>query len=538
MNLKHLVSTVEGLFDNRSSLMSLWQEIAENFYPERADFTVSHSAGDEFAENLASGYPLLCRRDLGDQFGSMLRPSNKNWFQTVTDEHKMDNDAKRWLEFATGVQRRAMYDKRSMFTRAMKEGDHDYAAFGQTVPQVRLNREGNGLLFKTHHLRDMAWKEDDEGGFAIIARKWKATNLELRRIFGDKNHREVLSNVDKQPFDEVECYHIIVQSDLYDEKNPGNKPYFSIYWDRTHEHEIESMPVFNREYSIQRWQTVSGSQYAYSPATIIGLPDARLIQAMTYTLLEAGEKATNPPIVATEDAVRSDVSIYAGGITWVDSVYDERLGQALRPLTQDLSGIPIGSDMLNDERELLVRAFYLNKLSLPQPGGDMTAFETARRVEEYIRGALPLFEPMEFERNGDLCELTFDLMLRAGGFGPMDRIPDSLRGADIHFKFESPLHDAIEMQKASTFAQTAELLGTAMQLDPSLAQMVNSAEALRDTLNGLGVPAKWMNDESVVARAQQQHQQELQAQKMMAVAQQAAEVADTAPQGEVNAEAI
>ena len=46
------------------------------------------------------------------------------------------------------------------------------------------------------------------------------------------------------------------------------------------------------------------------------LPDARLLQAMTYTLLEAGEKTTNPPMVVTKGAVRSDVSIFAGGLTW------------------------------------------------------------------------------------------------------------------------------------------------------------------------------------------------------------------------------
>jgi hypothetical protein len=45
---------------------------------------------------------------------------------------------------------------------------------------------------------------------------------------------------------------------------------------------------------------------------------------MTLTLLEAGEKFTNPPMIAVQEAIRSDVAIYAGGITWVDKDYDER----------------------------------------------------------------------------------------------------------------------------------------------------------------------------------------------------------------------
>jgi hypothetical protein len=85
---------------------------------------------------------------------------------------------------------------------------------------------------------------------------------------------------------------------------------------------MEEVSQWNREYSIERWQTVSGSQYAYSPATIVALPDARLLQAMTYTLLHAGEKIVDPPLIATEDVVRSDVALYAGGITWIDRDYE------------------------------------------------------------------------------------------------------------------------------------------------------------------------------------------------------------------------
>jgi hypothetical protein len=65
---------------------------------------------------------------------------------------------------------------------------------------------------------------------------------------------------------------------------------------------------------------------------------------MTYTLLEAGEKVTNPPLVVTQDVVRSDVAMYAGGLVWVDRDYDERLGDAVRPLNIDARGIPVVID--------------------------------------------------------------------------------------------------------------------------------------------------------------------------------------------------
>src|SRR5574337_321819 len=74
---KKLIEQSNQLFDKRSGLLSLWQTMADNFYPERADFTQTHNLGDEFGVNLMTSYPVLARRDLGNAIGSMLRPSSK-----------------------------------------------------------------------------------------------------------------------------------------------------------------------------------------------------------------------------------------------------------------------------------------------------------------------------------------------------------------------------------------------------------------------------------------------------------------------------
>ena len=526
MNIKQLYETIEKLFKDRGTLVSVWQDLAEHFYPERADFTVRRTMGDDFAEDLTTSFPVRCRRDLGDQFGAMLRPRDKAWFHMKTmDEDIKDNDAKRWLEWAEKLQRKAMYDRASKFTRAVKEGDHDFATFGQTVISVRLNRYANGLLYRCWHLRDVVWMENEEGDLGLIARKWKPYRRDLVAMFGDKCHTNITTKSDSEPYEEVNCYHIIVEADMYDQASNG-KPYFSIYYDIANEHIMEVVPVFNKEYVIPRWQTVSGSQYAYSPASIVALPDARQLQSMTYTLLEAGEKATNPPLIATHDVVRSDIAIYAGGTTWVDPEYDERLGDALRPIQQDLRGLPIGIDMMRDCRELLTEVFYLNKLSLPERGGpEMTAYETGQRVQEYIRGAIPIFEPMEMDYNGQICETTFDVLQHAGGFGSPLNMPESLQGADIQFHFESPLHDAIEAMSGQKFLEMKELIAQAVEMDPGAANLPDTRTALREALEGIGVPAKWINSDIVVQEQEDAQLEQAETQQALDMAEQGAGVA-------------
>lgn len=503
MNIKQLYSTVEDLFKKRSTLITRWQEIAENFYPERADFTVTRTLGDQFADNIMSSYPIQCRRDLGDQIGMMLRPTAKDWaHMVVTDLGRENNESKRWLENASGIQRRAMYDRVTRFNRATKEADHDFAAFGQAVISVRLNAARDALLYRCWHLRDVVWMEGPEGDISLVARKWKPYLKDLMALFGSKNHKDVATESASKPYEEIECYHIICDAQMYDGETKG-KPYWSIYYDLKHDHVIEAVPVWNKEYVIPRWQTVSGSQYAFSPATIVALPDARLIQAMTYTLLEAGEKATNPPMIATKDAVKSDISIFAGGITWIDMDYDERLGAALRPIDQDYRQLPIGLDMAQDVRQMLKQAFFLHKLTMPQDGVAKTAFEVGQMVQEYIRGAMPIFEPMEMDYNGQICEATFDLLYRSGAFGSPFDMPESLQGADIQFRFESPLHDAIEQQKGQKFMEMKELIAQAAELDQNALALPDMNVAIRDVLSGIKVPANWVRDEVTVKQVQE-----------------------------------
>lgn len=521
---KELLKQSEYLFGKKKSFDSLCQEIADNFYPERADFTVQRHLGEEFASNLMTSYPVLARRDLGNAFASMLR--RDKWFEiSVAREERVDNAGRKWLEWSTDVQRRAMYDRSAMFRRATKEGDHDFAAFGQCILQVSLNRNADGLLYRSWHLRDCAWTEGYDGRPNCIFRKWKPT---VKQLHGYRNfdlHSKVKERMEKDPLCEVNCLHIIIEAEYYGTGTQWRTPYVSLYVDTDNQHIMEEVGVYTRQYVIPRWQTVSGSQYAYSPATVVALPDARLIQSMTLALLEAGEKAANPPMLATQEAIRSDVQLFAGGITWVDAEYDERLGEVLRPLSQDKSGLPLGLEMQQDVRTMIAEAFYLNKLTLPA-AGEMTAYEVSQRIQEYIRQALPIFEPLEEEYNGALCEETFELLMRGGAFGNMRDLPQSLRSQDIQFKFKSPLAEATEKEKGQRFLESAQMLATAVQIDPGAAVNLDVQTAFRDVLTGIGVPAKWIRDERDVEQIQQQQAQAMQAQQAMQTMGQAGAVAE------------
>jgi len=533
LRVRDICEIGDRLFSQRLSLSGFWQEVAENFYPERADFTVRRALGTEFASGIMTGAPVLTRRELADQIAAMIRPRGKKWFGLAPQDEAIGEKqaVKDWIDQKCTVMSRAMDDPDARFKRAAKETDNDYVTFGQGVMTIELDEVNNSLLYRNWHLRDVAWSENDRLVIDTIHRNWKIQCRDMIKRYPKSVDQKVITACKTEPFKEIDCRHVIIPYDEYDYTPPnGKKPregqwkYMSILVDRENEKILSETPIKDHPYIIPRWQTVSGSQYGHSPATVIALPDARLLQRITFTLIEAGEKATNPPMLAVQEALRSDISLLAGGVTWVDAAYDERLGEVLRPISQDKSGLNFGADLAGRHEEMIRAAFYLNKIMLPAyDGAAMTATEVRTRTEEYIRSALPLFEPIEAEYSGQLCEKTFNILMDNGAFGPAQNVPDELRGADLKWVFKSPLTDAVDREDALSFQETAQLLSMAVQIDPSLKADYDVRKHFRKAMKGLGAP---MIDEEQADEAIAQAQQMAQLQQTAGMVGQGAGVAE------------
>ena len=499
---KDLIAQGDRLFSKRRPLMSVCQSICDNFYPEREPFTSSRSIGEEFADHLMTSFPVLMRRELGNMISAMLRPASKQWMHMTTeDEERQSNADKRWLQYAAGVQRRAMYDPLAQMVAATKQGDHDYVSFGQCVLTAELNQSANALLHRAWHFKDVAWVDGYDGKPEVIHHQWKLPFRTVDRLF--KGRGTISANTrqkfEKDQNEDMTGVRIIIPSDDY-EAPVGKKwktPFVSVWVDTEDQSVILEEGVFVQPYIIPRWHKPSNSQYGYSMATMIALPEARTMQAMTLTLLDAGEMATNPPIVAKRGLFRDDFNRYPGGLTYADLEGDTRLGDAMEYLSPDKSGLPFGDKLREDQKQILMDLFFINKINLPPPDHEMTAYEASLRNQEFIRNTLPLFEPIE-DYNAELCEKDFEILFRGNAFGPLGDIPRTLLGKKIRFRFESPLNDAIEREKAARFQEALGLIASASELDQSARANFDTVTALRDSLNGIQVPAKWLNPEEMV----------------------------------------
>jgi hypothetical protein len=518
---------------NRGNVNELWQELALNFDPERAEFTEKRGDGEEFAEHLSSSYPVLAHRELSNMLDEFLFPNE--FFSIHVDDEDMDEDDqnRRFLELLTDIQMRAMTDPVADLIGARGETSRDFVTFGNGVIEFGKDSDGTSLLFQNHPLWDSAWSRNANRKVDCFHLNWNPTARQLKQQFGNKVSKEVEKALEKEPEKEFACRRAVLPARLYDYKSKLGKryPYVSLYVERDTQTVLEEVGQNYFPYVVPRWRPAANSAIGTSMVTDIALPDGRTIQVVMRTLREAGESYVNPPLIAIGDAIRNDIALYPGGITIADIEYDERLGEVLRPITQNSTGFPIGMEIATALKEDIRNAFFLDKIQLPEITHQMTATEVRRRIQEHIRAASPISKPIQKEYLHPLCDGVFNLLMAEGAF-PIDMMPEALQEHDIKFKFRSPLDELAEQNEADIYLDVRDTIwAPAVQMDPSLAEVVDMEKATRDAMRSKGWKADWFKPKEAVMERRAQMEQEAEAAKVMEEIAAAGGVAEQAGRG-------
>lgn len=524
-------------FKRKGNLDNFWQSTADNFYPERADFTNGKTLGEDFASTVYSSEPIIFRRDFANYLGAVLRPKGRDWF-TPTAEDDVINElasVRAYLEPRGKTTKRLLYNRKSQFIRAMNQADNDYVTFGNSVSSVEDRIDQKGFIFHTWHLRDCAWREGVDGEVDTMFRRMKMSIRHLctkKRTRGWKLAKVIEDKAEKHPDDEVNVLHVQMPTWDYDYTTKKTRfDWVSAYIDEDNKFEMSKKEVPEFDYCVSRWFLVAGSPYAFSPCVVCSIPDARTLQVMTWSILEAGEKAVEPPMMGMAEAILGGVDIRAGAMTWIDQRYDERTGEALRAI--ELGGSPeFGEALRQGITGNLNAAWYLNKLSMPQDNKQRTAEEIARMHEEFLRVAQPVIEPAEPERNGLIVDLCIQKAIRMGLWGKLDLIPKELRGRELGLTYDNPIEDARRQSKTNAYTQVLGINKMTVESgDTTSIAQFDAATAYREAILGVA-PPNWVKDEAEAEEAVEEADQAQTATGALAEVGQVAEtIAKTQPKG-------
>lgn len=525
--VRELVTIGDGLFSKKAGIDQLRQDIAEHFYPERADFTRVITWGEEFGSDLYSSYPPLARRELGNLFQSYLRPDSQAWFEGHVPDEKMDerHENRLYLEWLTTMMRRAMYDPLANFVASTKMCDHDWAAFGETILEIDVTLAMR-LIFRACHPRDHAFTENYLGRVDNMHCKYDIQARDLLALFPKSADEKLRELARKEPARPVKVRRIVVPRDMYEMKGARRAQMVSLYIDCDNEKLLEEKGLLWNPYVVPRWQRISGCQYGFSPATLPSLPEARTLQAMSLTLLETAQKEADPPTYSRPGVLREDLALYAGGNTPIDEEYDEKLGPPIKRVFEPNGGVAYGLEMQAQIKAAIADGHFLNKLMLPPDIGKMTAYEVRKRLEEHIRQAMPILAPAEDEYSGGICERVFESMSAMGAF-PEEIIPDDLKGADVRFTFSSPIREVEKEVTAQKFMEGVSVVSTVAEFDPAQLEQIDFTVGTRKALKGLGFTADMMKPLEAVEAARRQLAEKAKMEAGMAAVTNMAQVAET-----------
>jgi hypothetical protein len=495
-----LLSRHKRLKDRRRAWESHWQELAEAMLPRRADFTTERSDGEGFGggrhggDQLFDGTPMLARRGLAAAIDGLLKPKTARWFRIKTPDDALGEreDVKRWLEVAEERLTRAIYDRRARFIQRSGEVDEDLVTFGTGVLFVGEGRALNRLLFRSYHLKDAVLEENGEGEIDSVYVTLRLTAEQAARRFGaaslGKDTRAALAAGEtERPFAFLQAVRPREARDGR-RRDARHLPFASLVVDVQSEHLVSEGGYHEFPFAVPRWDTSSGEVYGRSPA-MIALADANTLQQMGKTLLVAGHKAVDPPLLVGDDSVLGTPKTFPGGITTFDMQAARDLGRIPVEPLQTGFNLPLGRDMQKDARDQVWAAFFRNVLQLPVAAPQMTATEVLERKEEFIRTIGPVFGRLESDYIGQVVERSFAILLRAGAF---PEPPEALRGQEVAFDYASPVEQARRQIEAAGAARSVELLAPFVQADPGILDNFDGDAIARDTPEIFGLPQRWL----------------------------------------------
>jgi len=487
-----------SLFSDKRHWDSMSQEIAENFYPIRADFTSEQHLGSDFGAHLSDSFPVNSRETLGNAIDSMLRQGE--WFEVGTGDEERDKRPANAVALKTATQalRNIVRDPRTGFDVATKEADHDWVAFGNPVLSWEEAPSRNHLVTRCWHPKLCAWMVDDSGKVNALHRKMnmQARNIKQKFKTGKwtgKLHEDIERCATKEPTKTFPIVHILMPiEELYGDDHKMLRKhkhgFISVYIDPTHREILNELGSKTFNYVVPRYRTLSNLPWGFSPAAINSLPDARMLQAMAIVILEQGEKAVDPPMVGASDVFVRDINLYAGGFTSVDLDENRDIRNAMQVIETG-QGIQTGLQLKQDVRSLLAEAWLLNKLYLPNVR-EMRELEVMVRTEEFRRAALPFFNPIDSQYHSPLLGVGFEMAVNLGYIDP--RIfPEELQEQDVAFTFTSPLKDAEGQKVVASFEKSVQLVAAGAQGDASIAKLFDMRRATIDAVRGAGAEPEW-----------------------------------------------
>lgn len=507
----------EKMWADRSIFEQHWREIAERILPRGDHFRVNRQPGDKHTEKVFDATGNLALDRFAAAMESMLTPRTQRWHKLSIQDEKLNNDpaVRAYLDEVTQRLFNARYAPNANFASQANEVYISLGAFG-TGGMFIDESVGRGLRYRSIHLSELFVQENHQGVIDTVHRKFNFTARQAVQAFGiDRVSERIKTAYEKQPEQTFEFLHCVKPNE---EIKPSRRDYrgmeFASYYisvadrDIVQEGGYRAMP-----YAVGRYVTGPKEIYGRSPAMTV-LPDIKMVNEMSKTVIRAAHKIIDPPLLLQEDGALQAFDLRPGALNY-GGVNDQ--GQQVVHALQTGARVDIGLDMMEQRRKVINDAFLVTLFQILVDAPQMTATEAMLRAQE--KGALlaPTMGRQQSEFLGPLIAREIEILSKAGQLPPM---PDALleAGGEVEIEYVSPLNRAQRAEEGVAIMRTLEAITPLAQFDPNVLSVFDPMAIARELADINGVPQKVLRTEEQIEAMEAQKAQAAQAAALMQAA--------------------
>jgi hypothetical protein len=508
-------SQFERLKRKRGAWESHWEEIAERVLTRSAEFTGKREQGDKRTHKLYDATAALALERFAAAVESLLTPRGATWhtIRSTNPDLNRDDEVKLWFDAVNQAMFHHRYSPRANFASQMHEGYLSLGAFGTAglfVDEARTR----GMMYRAVHLADLFVMENQHGMIDTVYRTIETRARNVEKMFpGGNISPDTIKLAKEKPDAPVQLLHLVQPREDRDpeRRTRTNMPWFSGYFEVETKELIEEGGFPSNPYIVSRYNTGPRETYGRSPAMTI-LPDIKMLNEMSKTVIRAGQKVVDPPLMIADEGVILPVDANPGKATFVRM--DGRNQAPIQPLFTG-ARVDIGLEMMEQRRKIINDAFLVTLFQILVETPTMTATEVLQRAQE--KGALlaPTIGRQQTELLGPLIEREFDILDGQGLIPPM---PGLLleAGDEYEIEYVSPLTRAMKAEEGVGILRTLEMVQPIAAVDPGVMDNFDTDEITRILADTNGAPRAILRSDDQIAEIRGGRRQQEQMQNALA----------------------
>lgn len=506
----------EALAAKRTNWDTWWNLIAQRVMPSAATFLSDGPEGQKLHERLFTGKPVTNNNRFGAVMDDLLTPRSQIWHGLLPQDEELaqDQSVKVYLERLTNLLFALRYRPAANFAAQKSQGYLSVGAFGNSCLFIDED-VGKGPRYRQIFLKEVFWAENHSGVIDTNYRKYSMSayqGMQCAKLYGWKNMPAAIVNAaNDDPYKSFDFLHVVHPNEelVPSRKDYRGMPWTSCYLSYEGKAILQEGGYHEWPYAIGRYMLASGETYARSPAmecwgAILTLNEEK------KTVLRAGQKAVDPPLLLTEDGALDAFNLRSSALNYGTMSADGV------PLVQPLTGgenIPLGLELMGVETQEIEDSFLVSIFKILTENPQMTATQVLEIAQQKAVLLAPVMGRQHSEDLGPMIAREIGIASRDSRYAwILEEMPDALReqGGSYQIEYRSPLARAMRAQDGVAIMRTFEALPAAQALDPHSVMIVDIPGALRELSEINGVPAKLIRDqktyEAMVAQAQQQMQ--------------------------------